>query len=60
MHNKKSVNYPIRIGTMPVKRRMDLRRKHEKSREEKAIDEILYGDKIFSQRALKVFKSRIR
>ena len=59
MHNKKNVNYPIRIGIMPVKRRR-IHRSHDKSREERAINEIIYGDKIFSQRALKVFKSRIR
>ena len=59
MYSKKNVNRPIRIRTMPVKRRRP-RRRDEKSRAEQATDEILYGDKIFSQRALKIFKSRIR
>lgn len=31
-----------------------------KSREDRAIDEIFYGDKIFSKSALKIYKGRIR
>lgn len=58
MYSKKNVNCPIRIRTMPVKKRIHI--SHEKSRAERMSEEILYEDKIFSQRALKVFKSRIR
>ena len=59
MHNRKIIYGYIKNQIIPIKR-SGSHKKHEKSREERAIDEILYGDKIFSEKALRIYKSRLR